>query len=100
MSTEETGNTLATNIGNIILGGGIITALYLISPVPILELVQYAAFVLLPILCLAFAFGLISMGTLKLIWNQGLVAKVQKHVEAERANRQKGRYTEAGHNAA
>ena len=81
---EETSG-IVIGIGEIILGSGILLAVWMLSPVPILELLQIALLIFLPIAGILAAVGLISHGSVRMIWNQQLADKVNGYVEQKRA---------------
>ncbi len=81
MDNKKDNNELVMAIAAIIIGGGGLVAVIMLSPVPILELLQAFALTLLPVLCLAGFLGIMSWGSIKLIWNQDLAARVRTKVQ-------------------
>lgn len=85
MEETET-NGMVIGLGEILLGSGLLLFIWLLSPIPLLELLQWALMVLLPIFGIACAVGLISHGSLAVIWNKQLFDRVRKYVDERRAN--------------
>lgn len=81
----------AQAVGKIILGSGVLLAIYAISPIPPWELFLTAGYVLFPILAACVALGFISFGTFELIWNTNYTKEfsemVDKYVKEERNKR-------------
>ena len=82
---EYADSKLVRGIAMILAGAGIIGLVVAFGPVPILELISFGAMVTLPILALLFAAGLVSAGTIQIIWNFGLAEAVRQRVTEIRA---------------
>ena len=74
---------LVKSIGGMILGGGVLALLvWQYGGVELLGLVMYY---MLPMLLIAFAFGLISKSTVMMIWNKGLSDRVSSYLDNMRS---------------
>jgi hypothetical protein len=82
-----TENNIVMGLGKIALGTGFIGLVWMVSPIPIMELIQFGLLVTLPIIGLAAALGLISHGTVQMIWNKELTERVNKFVKEKRAEK-------------
>lgn len=59
---------VAFSIAKVIAGSSILGLVFWLSPIPLVELLSFFLFWLLPVLLIASALGLISSGTLAAIW--------------------------------
>ncbi len=60
-------NTLAFQLAKVLVGAGVIGAVLYFTVVPFADILAWAAMVLLPLIAVAFAIGLVSDGTYRLI---------------------------------
>lgn len=82
---QEEMSPVVVQLASIILGLGVIGAVLIFSPIPLMELLNVFLFVLLPMLLIAAGLGLVSMGTVQMIWHFDLADRVKAAVEERRA---------------
>jgi|15BtaG_2_1085339.scaffolds.fasta_scaffold01248_3 hypothetical protein len=82
-NNENELNGLAWSIAAIIAGGGIIAAISYFFPMDIL--LSFVFWMVVPIVCLAFACGLISWGTVTAVFNGALKNKIREYAAEMRA---------------
>jgi hypothetical protein len=71
-------NQLVKSIGMIVLGGGILFAVWYLIPT---EVITAALYLALPLLLIAVGLRLISSGTLQLVWNGELAERVDAYIK-------------------
>lgn len=76
---------VAVNLAWVLLGLGGLGVILLFSPIPLWELANIALLIFLPILGAMFCIGLVSFGTVQMIWNMGLREEVEARYQEMKA---------------
>lgn len=74
-------NSLAFQLAKVLVGAGIIGGVLYFTVVPFADLLAWAAMVLLPLIAVAFAIGLVSDGTYRLIKEAAAEEKFAERVK-------------------